>query len=137
MKTNNFQYNNMSWTYILETLNKCDNASGKLGYIISKARRNISLELAPFEDQRLKLFKKYGEPLKDNSQQLFIKTDSPKYQEFLNEFKPIAEDITVTIPILQISEKEFEQSNIFDNDLKVQDYDILENLFIYKEETQQ
>ena len=127
------KFNNITLMNILEILNKFTSVSGKLGYAISKTKKQISQELEPFQEQRMKLFEKYGEKSGD---QLMIKENSENYQKFLDEFKPIAEDIIIELDIFQITREEFESNeSLFEiKDATVDDFDLLQELFIKKQQ---
>lgn len=125
------------WLHILEELNKCNDVSGKLGYAISKAKKNIFSQLQPFEEQRKDLFQKYGEK-KEGQDFLSIETNSENYKNFVKELSPIA-DIIIEIPIFQITQEEFENNeSLFNNkDIKVEEYNILQYLFIASQQEEE
>ena len=127
------KFNNITLINILEILNKFTSVAGKLGYAISKTKKQIFQELEPFQEQRMKLFEKYGEKSGD---QLMIKENSENYQKFLDEFKPIAEDIIIELDIFQITREEFESNeSLFEiKDATVDDFDLLQELFIKKQQ---
>lgn len=125
--------NNFTLSQILQTLSKFDNIYGKLGYVISKTKIDITKALQPFEQQRYKLFQKYGEQDKESGQ-LIIKPDS--YKDFEKEFKIIAEDIQIEIDIPQVTREEVESNeSLFENkNITVKDFEIIQTLFIKKQE---
>lgn len=127
-------FNNNALTLCVQKLNNLTQVSGKLGYAISKAKRQFMRELEPFEEQRGILFKKYGQ--KDpQTGELKISQNSEHYQDFINEITPLLQ-IETEIDIFQIPREEFESNeSIFKvKDITVSDFDLLQELFILREQ---
>ena len=129
IKGSNFTFSNM-----YDTLNKINSITGRLGYAISKTKRKIAEELIPFNEQKELLLKKYGEQDKETGQ-LSITSTSQHIEQFMKQFQPVAE-IILEIPFMQVTEEEFENNeSLFTNkEITVQVFDLLQELFIEKEE---
>lgn len=129
MKVKNIKGTNQVFLSILNTLNKFTSITGKLGYGISKTRKNILQELEPFEEQRKILIKKYGEKNEETGE-IKIDTNSENFQKFLEELKPLLE-IELEISFWQITQEQFDNNeSLFASEANVNDYDILQDLFI-------
>lgn len=129
MKVKNIKGTNQVFLSILNTLNKFTSITGKLGYGISKTRKNILQELEPFEEQRKILIKKYGEKNEETGE-IKIDTSSENFQKFLEELKPLLE-IELEISFWQITQEQFDNNeSLFASEANVNDYDILQDLFI-------
>ena len=85
-------------------LNKFAGVTGKLGYAISKTKGRMEIEFKPFEEERMKLIRKYGTP--DENGNYSVSQD--------------AED--------------FNNSNYYVEDASVRDYDLLKALFVERKE---
>lgn len=122
--------NNISSTEILKILNKFNQVTGKLGYAISKVKKDITKQLEPFEEQRQKLFQKYGQT--DESGNLKIEPDSKNFEKFIQELRPLAQEIFIEINPFKITREEFERNeSLFEiKDANVNDFDLLQTLFI-------
>ena len=128
------KFNNNTLSIIFEKLNKFTSISGKLGYAISKTKKQIVQQLEPFEEERRKLFEKYGTQ-DEETHQLKIKTDSENYQKFMDQITPLLQ-IEAEIDIFQLTREEFEKhEEMFDiPEATVEDFDLLQELFIKKQD---
>lgn len=119
---------------VFQRLNKFMSISGKLGYAISKTKKQMSQQLELFEAERRKLFEKYGTEDKEN-QQLKIEKDSENYEKFMEQMTPLFQ-IETEIDIFQITQEEFEKhEEMFDiPEATVEDFDLLQELFIKKQD---
>lgn len=128
--------NNISLIEVLKTLNKFNQVTGKLGYAISKAKKEMMKQLEPFEEERYKLLQRYGQT--DESGNLKIEPDSKNFEKFIQEFRPLAQEILIEINPFNITREEFEgNESLFEiKDANVNDFDLLQTLFI-KDKTQQ
>lgn len=128
------KFNNNTLSIIFQKLNKFISISGKLGYAISKTKKQIIQQLEPFEEEKRKLFEKYGTQDEENYQ-LKIETDSENYQKFIEQIIPLLQ-IEVEIDIFQITREEFEKhEEMFDiSEATVEDFDLLQELFIKKQD---
>lgn len=127
------KFNNVSLAETLQILNKFNQVSGKLGYAISKTKKIITRQLEPFEEERQKLFQKYGEK-DEQTGNLRIDQNSENFTKFMEQFKPLAQDIQIELDIFQITREEFEgNESLFEvKDATVNDFDLLQELFIKK-----
>ena len=133
MKSKNIKGTNEVFITVLNTLNKFSSVTGKLGYGISKTKKSIIQEIEPFEEQRKMLIEKYGEKNEEIGN-IQIKQDSENFQKFIEELKPLL-DIELEIPFWQVTQEQFESNqSLFASEANVDDYDILQELFIEKEE---
>lgn len=133
MKSKNIKGTNEVFMTILNTLNKFSSVTGKLGYGISKTKKSIIQEIEPFEEQRKMLIEKYGEK-NEKTDNIQIKQDSENFQKFIEELKPLL-NIELEIPFWQVTQEQFESNqSLFTSEANVDDYDILQELFIEKEE---
>ena len=133
MKEKKIKGTNETFLNIANTLNKLTDITGKLGYAISKTRKQVATELAPFEEQRELLIKKYGEENKETGQ-IRIYPSSDKFKDFIKQIQPLAE-IELQIPFWQVTQEEFDNNeSLFNSNANVNDFDILAELFIAKEE---
>ena len=133
MKEKKIKGTNETFLNIANTLDKLTNITGKLGYAISKTRKQVVAELAPFEEQRELLIKKYGEENKETGQ-IGIYPSSDKFKDFIKQIQPLAE-IELQIPFWQVTQEEFDNNeSLFNSNANVNDFDILAELFIAKEE---
>ena len=128
------KFNNNTLSIIFQKLNKFTSISGKLGYAISKTKKQISQQLEPFEEERRKLFEKYGTEDEENHQ-LKIETDSENYKKFIEQITPLLQ-IETEIDVFQITQEEFEKhEEMFDiPEATVEDFDLLQELFIKKQD---
>ena len=128
------KFNNNTLSIIFEKLNKFTSISGKLGYAISKTKKQIAQQLEPFEEERRKLFEKYGTQDEENHQ-LKIETDSENYKKFMEQITPLLQ-IEVEIDVFQLTREEFEKhEEMFDiPEATVEDFDLLQELFIKKQD---
>lgn len=128
------KFNNNTLSIIFQKLNKFTSISGKLGYAISKTKKQMSQQLEPFEEERRKLFEKYGTEDEENHQ-LKIETDSENYKKFMEQITPLLQ-IETEIDVFQITQEEFEKhEEMFDiPEATVEDFDLLQELFIKKQD---
>lgn len=119
---------------VFQKLNNFMSISGKLGYAISKTKKQMSQELELFEAERRKLFEKYGTEDKEN-QQLKVEKDSENYKKFMEQMIPLFQ-IETEIDVFQITQEEFEKhEEMFDiPEATVEDFDLLQELFIKKQD---
>lgn len=117
---------------ILNTLNKLTNITGKLGYAISKTRKKISQELEPFEEQQKLLIEKYG--VQEESGRIVIKPQTENFKLFIQEIQPLAE-LPMEISFWQVSQEDFDNNeSLFNSNANVNDFDLLQEFFIIKEQ---
>lgn len=128
------KFNNNILSIIFEKLNKFTSISGKLGYAISKTKKQMAQQLEPFEEERRKLFEKYGTQDKE-SHQLKIEIDTENYKKFIDQITPILQ-IEVEIDVFQLTREDFEKhEEMFDiPEATVEDFDLLQELFIKKQD---
>lgn len=115
----------------INMLNKFAGVTGKLGYAISKTKGRMEIEFKPFEEERMKLIRKYGTP--DENGNYSVSQDDEHFLDFANEVTSIADEI-VEIDIHQISAEDFNNSNYYVEDASVRDYDLLKALFVERKE---
>lgn len=127
-------FNNYGLQQFFNILNKI-NAKKTIGYAISRFKRQAAEQLAPYIEQKQKLLEQYGQK-KDNGD-LYISQSSENYSKFIQEFFPIA-NIKVTIDVFQVSQKDFQSCEqlISNEELDVNDFDLLQQIFIKKEQGQ-
>lgn len=126
--------NNNVLIMVLNSLNKFNHISGKMGYAISKTKKQILQELEPFQEQKKLLFEKYG--VQDvETNQLKIETNSENYEKFIKQITPLLQ-IEIEIDVFQITQEEFEKyEELFDiPEATVEDFDLLQKLFIKKQD---
>lgn len=124
----------MTNLFLMDTinmLNKFATVTGKLGYAISKTKGRMEIEFKPFEEERMKLIRKYGTP--DENGNYVVKQDNEHFLDFANEVTSIADEI-VEIDVHQISAEDFNNSDYFVEDASVRDYDLLKALFVERKE---
>lgn len=121
--------NNMALIELLQTLNRFADVTGKLGYAISKTKKNMESELVVFEVERQKLIKKYG--TNDGNGNYSVDENSETYHDFVKEVTEIAEE-QVEINFFQVSQEVFNKTDYYSDECSVRDYDILEALFVEK-----
>lgn len=128
------KFNNNVLLLVLEKLKKFTLISGKLGYAISKTKKQMLQELQLLEDEKYKLFEKYGTE-DEESHELKIKKDSENYQKFMEQITPLLQ-IEVEIDVFQLTKEEFEKhEEMFDiPEATVEDFDMLQELFIKKQD---
>lgn len=126
--------NNATLVDIMGTLSKFDNASGKLSYAIHKTKRKLADDVKDFEDIRNKLIVKYGDENEDGT--YTIHKDTEAYNKYINEIIPISEEL-VEVELYQITREEFDNSDYYNEKASTKDYDILEVLFVKKDESEE
>ena len=115
---------------VLNVLMKFDNCEGKLSYVIHKTKRKLINEYKDFEEIRNNLIRKYGEKDEETGNYL-IRQDSEGFQK--EEIMPISQDI-VEVEIHQITQEEFDNSDYYNENVSTKEYDLLEALFVKRED---
>ena len=119
--------NNLNLMGIIRILNKFSFVTGALGYAINKTKRKMIVEAQIFEEERMKLFEKYGE--NDGEGNYSVDPNTDYFPEYYKELTSIGEEM-VEIDFKQVTKEEFEATDIYNENCSVEDYDILEALFV-------
>ena len=125
--------NNATVMEILNVLGKFDECEGKLSYAIHKTKRKMVTEFQDFETVRNKMIIKYGK--EDENGNYSIKPGTEEYQKYMDEIIPISQDV-VEIDVYQISQEDFDKSEYYNEKASTKDYDILEALFVKKDDSE-
>lgn len=115
------ELNNITIINLLREFKKFDNITGTLGYAIAKTKQNMEKELAPFKEQRDKIFQKYPNASREK--------DEGEYKRFVDEIDQISE-MKTEVDFVQISKEEFNNADYYDKNCTVKDYEMLEALFV-------
>jgi len=129
MKTNTMKVtmSNFVALNVLNDLNKFSHITGILGYAISMTKKDILEQVRIFNDEREKLVRKYGTENEDKT--ISVKEDSENYKEFIKEYIPLAQ-ANFEANIYQITQEQFDNTDIFNEKISVGDYEWLEGLFV-------
>ena len=131
MNVKNINMTNFTLLQTMQTISKFGSITGRLGYAISKTLKNMRAEFEPFDEERSKLIRKYGEADKDGN--FSVAPDSPNFQDFAREVASIADEM-VNVDFYQITKEEFDAADYFIEDCSVSDYEVLEALFVARPE---
>lgn len=131
MTVKNIKMTNFTLLETMQTVSKFAPITGRLGYAISKTLKNMRQEFEPFDEERSKLIRKYGEA--DAQGNFSVAPDSENFQEFAKEVTSIADEM-VSVDFYQISKEEFDEADYYIEDCNVRDYEVLEALFVARPE---
>ena len=126
--------NNATLMELINVLNKFNECDGKLSYAIHKTKRKMMAEFEDFESVRNQLILKYG--TEDENGNYTIQQGTDAYKKYLDEIIPVSQDV-VDIDVYQITQEEFDNSNYYNEKATTRDYDVLESLFVKREELEQ
>jgi hypothetical protein len=97
--------------------------TGKLGYSISRNIRKLNIELKEYFDMKNKAIREYGE--KGENEIYSLKTDSPKFQEYLKEMAEI-EDVKISVDIMKVNPEDVYDSSLSASEMLLIDFMIKE-----------
>lgn len=126
MKVTNGQLN----THLNELKTFLDKqTSVKTGYAFQKNIRRFEEELRPYEEERIRMLKKYGK--KDEKGELILNEngsvdfENGGYEKFAEELKKLQE-LEIDVPVYQVSLNDLEQMNLTVRELYCLDFMIAE-----------
>ena len=127
MNTIKKEITNFQMINIIPVLNKFADATGKLGYVITRAKTKMIAEVKPFEEERDKLFRKYGTENEDGTYS--VDPGSEHFQDFVKELTSILDDKT-EIEIRQLTQEEYDALEEFPKEATAKDYELIEDMFV-------
>ncbi len=101
----------------LNVLSKCGDEKGMLGYAISRNRAKLIAEAQEYSRKRDELLKEYGTDLGNGQFQL----DPENAEKFYTELQPYS-DLTVDMPVMQVSLDVFCSGNLTSDMMTVLDW---------------